>query len=109
MLKRPLGSQSRSFIPTLKSVRASWVQPQALSAEPAPPQIVWASSAKRFVGVSEYLRVFKTFWPKSETGGLENINPNIRMPPIENLPARPAVAGLQFAQLVRTWDENQPG
>jgi hypothetical protein len=70
--------------------------------------IVWVSSAKRFIGVSEYLQIFKTFWLKSETGGFENIKANTRMRPLENLSARPAVAGLQFAQMVRTWDQSQP-
>jgi hypothetical protein len=67
-----------------------------------------ADSAKRFADVSEYLQTFETFCLKSETGGFENINPNIRMRPLENLSARPAVTGLQFAQMVRALDQSQP-
>jgi len=54
------------------------------------------------------MQIFKTFWLKSETGGFENINANTPMRPLENLSARPAVAGLQFAQMVRSWDQSQP-
>jgi hypothetical protein len=54
------------------------------------------------------MQIFKTFWLTSETGGFENMNPNTRMWPLENLSARPAVAGLQFAQMVRAWDQGQP-
>ena len=54
------------------------------------------------------LQIFKTFCLKSETGGFENINPSTRMRPLENLSACPADAGLQFAQIFRGWDQNQP-
>jgi hypothetical protein len=54
------------------------------------------------------MQIFKTFWLKSETGGFENINENKRMRPLGNFSARPAVTGLQFAQMVRAWDQSQP-
>jgi hypothetical protein len=54
------------------------------------------------------MQIFKTFCPKSETGGLENINPKTGMRPLENLSARPDVTGLQFAQMIRAWDQSQP-
>jgi hypothetical protein len=52
------------------------------------------------------MQIFKTSWLKSETGGFENINPNTRMRPLENLSARPDVTGLQFAQMIRAWDQS---
>jgi hypothetical protein len=61
-----------------------------------------------FVVVSGHLQIFKTFWLKSETSGFENGNSSTRMRPLENLSACPAVAGLQFAQMVRGWDQSQP-
>jgi hypothetical protein len=54
------------------------------------------------------MQIFKTFWLTSETGGFENINPNTRLRPLENWSARPVVTGLQFAQMVRAWDQSQP-
>ena len=38
------------------------------------------------------MQIFKTFWLKRETGGFENINPNTRMRPLENLSARHGIA-----------------
>jgi hypothetical protein len=52
------------------------------------------------------MQIFKTFWLTSETGWFENINPNTRLRPLENWSDRPAVTGLQFAQMVRAWDQS---